>query len=313
MAVFQQASAKKKNTSYINVVCPAAFPNLSSDGISCMANCPANYPVYVYPRCFKSQSDANKYPEMKANIPAGFFIIPAGIATSNKQVLCPDASYTKALQLIDIKQVSYSWKCKKDCTYVGMVNCGQIYCASDAAQCQSGLQAITTDILIGGLEAVLSIFSLGVGSIPIDAAKDTIKNAAENIGTQSIEGSFRMLKNFFNNPDLAKEFLGVVVSKVKSIMGGKWNMTDDVIENVCGAMQSYFTGSISSALTPGQVVENVIDIFNIPNLQNNCNNSNPTADPNICAKAILNVVSMVDPTGILSLISTLIEPLCEFI
>jgi len=209
--------------------------------------------------------------------------------------------------------VSYAYKCTKDCTYVGMVNCANIYCASDAQQCQSGLATISTDILIGGLEAALSIFSLGIGDIAVDVARDTIMKTTETIGTQAIQGSFKMLKTFFNNPDLKKQFSDMVVSKVKATLDARWNIADSTIANVCSTVEAHFTGSLSTAQSPGQIALNIIDVFGIHNLTTYCNGSYPTADPNLCAKAVISAISLFDPTGILALLSTVIEPLCEFI
>jgi hypothetical protein len=201
-----------------------------------------------------------------------------------------------------------------------MANCGIGACSSTPKSCGMEIANMLLKIGEGIFTAVTTILSFGTASAATAAAKASakaaVKSAVRKVGKSALKGAFKKLKQFLKNG--MKDFLKKkAISKLKAMKELVKDLLKDKLKSlalytVCGKVWDALIGktvSVSEKEVTDSVIDTV-DVLGIKGVVTSC--SNTASDKGLgCAKGVVDLLSTFDPTGLFSIVSAFIQPICD--
>jgi len=201
--------------------------------------------------------------------------------------------------------------CYRDCANLGMSNCGIGACALDNTACAAGIVIMLVNIGMGFAEFVSFVVSLGLDTPAAEStnqAKAGVSNTANNaskdvqLGLQNVQ---KMAANSVARASFLSRVEAIAVEKLGSYV------QTQTINLVCGSVGNMILNNVQGAkaiaFNPA-----ALDPTGIASAVQNCQGPLATGnDQLVCAKSIMNAVSTIDPTGIVSIAAALVEPICD--
>jgi len=303
----------------------------------CYVNCDPGYDFFggvCWQRC--DPGYANHGATCYKNLIRFYFkksYIPKSITNFSDQIACTPGYYKPAGAAL----------CYRDCKNIEMENCGIGACASDTATCATTIVDMGIGAIQGAIDVVAFVASFGSISIA-QPAKTMVNNTVKKIGKSAmkniVKSSVKSLKRFksqiFSRAikkvkenlvksgkkvfDTAKNAIQTVKDKFGTtfkenvLLPSKDTVKSNVLGTICGAVFDQFLTKAEEEEKkdyPAEfdTVASVLDVVNIKGSVEACSDLSDGGDN--CAKNVVTGLSTFDPTGILGLASTFMQPICE--
>jgi len=232
--------------------------------------------------------------------------------------------------------------CYRDCRNIEMVNCGIGYCALNESECKTGLTVMSLDIVYGILKLLLFVASFGTSSVATGAAgaaaapkpdvtpaakSVTLMGSAFNYINNSMKSFWKKIIEKYGKAKLqmsltikkmkemsAKEFLeSYEKGAIEWFKGYSQKRLGPIITNtVCMEVaKGFIEGHLSSTLDSNSVDWSLFDLTGISQSVDKCDNIQTESDKMMCAKSVMNIMKPLDPTGVITLASAFMNPICE--
>jgi hypothetical protein len=204
--------------------------------------------------------------------------------------------------------------CYKNCGNIAMVNCLVGACARDKASCISSLINIVVDIVNAVVSAVTFVVSLGT-STAVATAKNAAFNGAKKMGLSAM-GKIMKSVGF----TLFGKFRDILKDRAIKIVQD--HIRDSIIQGVSNQLAYTFCNTVITEaqakakkeagkdLLSLDTLVSSLDFMGIKSTVDACQNTNRDGGAS-CAKGIVAGISNFDPTGLTTLISTFIHPVCD--
>jgi len=233
-------------------------------------------------------------------IKAKYSHVPKSITNFDSRVLCDDPDkYYKSGAL-----------CYRDCKINGMVNCGIGACSLSTKQCAAGITTMVVNIAMGTAQFVAFVASFGAssGDAAANAAAKKEMAAAMKKSTGALDKALTYFKTIANNPVVRK----AMMIKVEAMMK-RWAIVHAMsvtVTTVCRQVGDAVFDKASSSKTVNFNPE-MLDPTGISSAVSTCDDADSSTGKVYCAQSIINVVSNIDPTGLVSIASALVQPVCD--
>jgi len=228
--------------------------------------------------------------------------IPSSYTNFDSRVQCNDGAYKPLGSAL----------CYRDCKNIGMYNCGIGACSLDSTSCAVGIVLMVVNIGMGLVQFIGFVASFGADSGTATSAaqaKANVSNAVDKNASQGLSKGLQSVQKMAANPVAKASFL----SRVSTLAGQKLGsyVQSQTINLVCGSVGNSILNNVQGAsainFNPA-----ALDPTGIASSVQNCSgNLSSTNDQIGCAKSIMNVVSNIDPTGIVSIAAALVQPICD--
>jgi hypothetical protein len=230
--------------------------------------------------------------------------IPRSLTNFSSEVPCPKGMY-RSLAL-----------CYRNCEHIAMENCGIGACSASKESCASSIVTMAVDVLSGIADAVMFVVSFGSTSA-LTAAKNSVKNAVKKVGKAGLKAAFGSITKYFKSKfkdqllkNAAKSIGEYLKDTSKDLLVGK--LTESAITNIC---KSVWDSAINkSIVTPDinfDTITDSLDVFNAKGIMTSCDNTSEEGAALDCAANIVGGLSAIDPTGLLTIASAFMHPVCE--
>jgi hypothetical protein len=213
--------------------------------------------------------------------------------------------------------------CYRDCSQLGMVNCGIGMCAADSETCASGITSMVVDTITGLGKAVGFVMSFGASSAAsegLTAAKTALKTASSAIKKAS-KSATTVLKRIATDPKARKKLLDKAKEKVKekikekikekgkdAVMGGD---DDTKATDVCAQVHTGLLDKMAKEEHQGFDINTSLDIIGLGDIGESCSHNSDSNAKVGCAKSILDAMANVDPTGLCGIAAAFMQPTCD--
>jgi len=244
-----------------------------------------------------------KLQSRQKKVDAKYSKIAKSITNFDSRVLCDD----------DTEELIYYKKgalCYRDCKVNGMINCGIGSCALSKKQCGAAIATMIVNIAMGFTQFVAFVASFGAtsGDAAVnDAAKKEMQSALSK-STGKFDYALTYFKTIASNPIVRK----AMMAKVKRMML-KWAALHAVtitVAQICQQAGDAIFDKVSSAKNVNFNV-NMLDPTGISSAVESCKDPDNNSAKVTCAQSIINVASSLDPTGLVSIASALVQPVCD--
>ena len=223
--------------------------------------------------------------------------IPGSLTNFSSKIPCPSGMYRSGAL------------CYRDCNNIGMENCGIGACAADGATCASKIGSMIQGVFEGIATAISTVVSFGGAA----AAKTALKTGVKALAKSALNSVKNKLKKIFTS-----NIKNVVYNKAKELVKSKAkdfaseianNIIPEVFcQQVWNASENNLNSQSSVEINEDSVL-NAIDIFDIKGIVGGCSN---TSDGGLgCATAVIGTLSNFDPTGLLTIASAFMQPVCD--
>lgn len=228
--------------------------------------------------------------------------IPASLTNFAPEIPCPGNMYR------------FGALCYRDCNLIGMQNCGMGACIAEGASCALKIGEMAIAVVEGVATGINTIVTLGAGAPARTAGKAAAKAALKALSREGLEAAKKAvshaLKGKFKEI-LIQKAKNKVIASVKDKI--KSNAQSTAIMTICESLYKSFQAKQPTSPTADDLAGKVLDtldIFGAKSLFNSC--SNPESDGGVsCAKAVVDGMALVDPTGILTIAAAFIHPVCD--
>lgn len=170
------------------------------------------------------------------------------------------------------------------------------------------------DTIMGVVDAVSLVVSLGSSSAVTPAVTATVKTGVTKLGIDTIKKAAQSATK-----SLTGQFAKKIMDKAKSMAIEKSkdilvnHVQTQLVSNFC---QTIYDGMIAkskpSFLTEEKLIA-AVDIFSIKGMIDGCKDVKTPNKQIECAKAVITSASTFDPTGILGIAATFMHPACPAI
>jgi hypothetical protein len=217
----------------------------------------------------------------------------------DSSVYCTNAGHYKAGAL-----------CYRNCARDDspLVNCGIGACAGSTGACIAGIITMLAEFLVGLVSFVLFVASFGsAGAGGTQATGAAGRTAIKKLGSKATH-CFSIAKKVANNPAFRRKMMQKVREEVMK------KIAEEVIVGIvalrvaqtCEAVGNEIFDKVGAASGPDF---KDFDLTGTASAISTCND--PNSQGQMCAKAIMNVISLVDPTGLVTMAGSLIQPICD--
>jgi hypothetical protein len=206
--------------------------------------------------------------------------------------------------------------CYRNCNNIGLENCGIGACSATSQSCTSSIISMDSDVFKGIADAVMFVANFG-GSRGIKSAKTAIQNGLKKIGKAGIKSALstarRALTGKFKEIIIRRALDSVkktLNEKGKEILGDQ--LKNFAVESFCKTV--YDSASIKLTTTSyvsEDTLVGAVDIFNVSGTANPCQYNASESNAIECAKNVLQGGTGIDPTGILTVASAFMHPICD--
>lgn len=224
--------------------------------------------------------------------------IPGSLTNFSSKIPCNSNNHYKSGAL-----------CYKDCKQLGMVNCGIGACAATSGSCAATISTMAVTFIAGMVSAVAFVASFGTASAATTTGMAALKQGLatmKNVAKQSLT----MLKRIATDAVLRKALMksAIEAAKKKAIEIGIETAVSTTVSTVCSTVGEGILNQISNK---DDVNIADYDFTGIANAVSSCDNTSTDNAKVACAASILNVISLVDPTGLTSMASALMQDTCS--
>lgn len=223
--------------------------------------------------------------------------IPKSITNFSDRIPCPSGMY-RFLAL-----------CYRDCNNIGLVNCGIGACAADSTTCASKLVGMVQSV-VEGIATLISTVLTGGASAAVKAGLKTGLKALGKAALNAIKSRMIKLLTSVSKKAIINRAKSAIKSKVKDY--AKAVATEAFLQTFC---QGVWDDNIKklSVGTPDVTEDSVlssIDIFNVSGIVQDCKDNSSDAGLK-CATTVVQSLSGLDPTGILTIAGAFMNPVCD--
>jgi hypothetical protein len=214
--------------------------------------------------------------------------------------------------------------CYRNCETIGMYNCGIGACVGDKSACATQIIEMGVKVLEGLGTLLGNVLTLGNASAALSSLRVAGKSALKKLGKSAIQAAKNSVKRAFTG-EFKKRLFQKFKNKVKVMINDKIKefIKDELktsaqtlmMSSICEGVYHKAVGNLSQDEKPvsEQIVSSLIsavDIFGVKGMVDSC--SNTTEDKGLgCGKAVVESLSTIDPTGLLTIASAFIHPTCD--
>jgi len=204
--------------------------------------------------------------------------------------------------------------CYRDCKKVNLLNCGIGACAVDGLACLGGIMDMSVDIISGVAQLVAFIATLGAsggGTTFFQTLKNKVKSKISSFINGGFKGAFEHAKKYVL--DKKDDFL----KNAKSIFAKQFALQN--FDTLCMKIGEQVVKSFKEKqMDTADKMENwvkMIDPTGIAAVGFDCAKAGKgdTEADKTCAKSVLNVIALIDPTGLFTIASAFLQPVCAAI
>jgi hypothetical protein len=275
--------------------CPEGYEKAT---LSCHQKCKSNY-NYDNFKCWEKCKSGYKFHEFTCT--AGFShlpYIPDNYTPKTTTLKCPTGESPQA------------GLCFRDCKSIGMTNCGPEACAASDKACAFGVIKIATEVLVNGTQFVLFVASFGTSTAaePVEAAlKTSLMAVLKKILAGSAKEALVMMQRIATDAALKKYFIDKATNYAVEYATKKVSTT--VVNQVCKKVSEQMLADLVKKKSTGFNWKS-LDFTGISTAVDSCKKTGETNENINCAKSILSVISLVDPTGLVGIVSAFVQPQC---
>jgi hypothetical protein len=200
-------------------------------------------------------------------------------------------------------------RCAKDCSAMNYVNCG-VACAVSSGVCAANIVSMVISVLLSIAQSLLLIVSFGASAPATEAlagAKNSIKNAIVQAGTEAMNAAVSHVRKIATNT-IKDKIIGLAQSFVKNAVSSE--LMSAATEQCRAIGLGIFAKITADAGQPVSFDLTNLDPTGISSAAVTCNDKTQNDYALNCAKAVVSAVSMVDPTGLLSVVASFMNPTC---
>jgi hypothetical protein len=258
----------------------------------CYKNCPDGYKDHGF-TCYESIFSWN----FKSSY------IPKSITNFNEMVPCPEGYYRSGAL------------CYRDCSNIQMYNCGIGACSADKDSCMNEILGMVADTLMGIADAIVLVATLG-STTALASAKIAVKKGLEKLGKMGVQKVFNSVKKMFSG-EFAAQLKDKAMERAEDLLDAAYNgkIAEAAINTVCGELFKEVTSEEVKAkeeVKSPETIANALDVFKLGvDVYKGCKNVNEPEGAYSCAKNTVNRLKNFDPTGLLTIASALMKPVCN--
>ena len=200
--------------------------------------------------------------------------------------------------------------CYRDCSKIGYANCGIGACAANKASCKSTISSMVMDTQMAIAGNILKFVSFGAAA-PVSKATQL---AVRKLGKAGLQASFNIAKSFIklqvqkNFPDFIQKIVKKSMIFVSESIKRKIKEID--IKQICEGTLDSLAKQMDKKNEPGDPLKS-IDFLAVSKATESCTEKLSSSSAKIkCAKNIMGLVASYDPTGLVSVASTFMHPIC---
>jgi hypothetical protein len=204
--------------------------------------------------------------------------------------------------------------CYRDCNIIGMANCGQGACTADGMECALKIGEMAISVFEGVATGVSTILSGGASAPARTSAKLAAKTALKALSKEGLNAALQAVKNALKGKfkdALIEKAKNKAIVKIKDQIKSTAQVVG--IQSICETLYKTFqskTITTPSVQDLGGKILDSLDVFGVKNTFTSC--SSPESDGGAsCAKAVVEGLSAVDPTGVLTIAAAFIHPSCD--
>ena len=270
--------------------CPAGY---AWDGqISCQETCPSGWQTHSY-TCF--QHIFNWYFRK--------IFTQHLIDNFHESVPCPKGKYKSGAL------------CYRDCGVVGSLNCGIGACSTSPEACIAAITQIVVDVVSGIVTLISLVVTLGQ-SAAMSQLRSTVTNGLKQIGQGGVKKAMLTAINSAKGKFL-QVFIKKAVKKAQEFVKDAIieGFTNTIIYMVCKKVieneAAKVRGDVPEFFSEEWLATGV-DMFGIRAIEESCTGEKTRRDGGIaCAKSYIQAVSVLDPTGLLTIAAAFMFESCD--
>jgi hypothetical protein len=228
--------------------------------------------------------------------------IPRSLTNFSDEVPCPGNMYRMGAL------------CYRDCTLIGMDNCGIGACIAPGEDCNMKVLEMAGKVIEGIATGVGTVVSFGASTAAKTGAKTAIKTALKSMSKEALRAAAKGMKNAlkgkfkeFTLEKARKKVLNTVKDTIKD------NAKTVALMTVCSKVWESVSNrefSAPSVEDLGGKVLDTIDILGVQGMVKSCQDTKSDGGLS-CAKSVVEGLSGFDPTGILTIAAAFMHPVCD--
>jgi hypothetical protein len=230
--------------------------------------------------------------------------IPSSLTNFSDKIPCPGDMYRSAAL------------CYRDCRHIGLSNCGIGACASHTKECIKTVVKMAAKVLKGLYTAAVTIASFGTASAGTVAAKVAVKAGIKAMGKAAAKAaakaSMASLKKVLSG-GFKKTIKNIALNQLKrskTVLMGK--IKAKAMGVICKNVWDTVIKKTETSKGPSDFTDKLIDTVDVLGVKGVVKSCSDTSDGGLkCAKGIINSLEAFDPTGLLTIVSAFLEPVCD--
>jgi hypothetical protein len=229
--------------------------------------------------------------------------IPSSMTNFDSRIPCDDGYYKSGAL------------CYRDCNNIYLENCGIGACAANSASCAAGIIQTVVDVTMGAVQFAAFVASFGASSSAqggFAEGKSALKTAFDRVKSKA-SSALSIAKRVANSPSLRKKFFEQSIKKFSQAMlkKGLEVAAQEAVIATCTSIGNQMFDDMKDKTNPLLNAESW-DITGISSAVSSCDKKLSTENDKIqCAKAVMGVISNVDPTGLVSIAAGLMNDICD--
>ena len=228
--------------------------------------------------------------------------IPSSYTNFDSRVTCESGKY-KAGAL-----------CYRDCKKIGLLNCGIGACAATTESCATSIATMAVDFLISLGQAVTFVASFGSSGgagAGFESAKASVKKGFEKLGSGAVNAAAKSFKAVIARVGRSAFLKQVAEHAFKNLAKfAAEGIAMGVVTTVCQNIGNKMLDKMEQSKTI-KIDWQSFDPTGISSAVSSCKDMKNSNDNIACAQAVLNVVSVVDPTGVAGMAAAVMAPVCN--
>jgi len=205
--------------------------------------------------------------------------------------------------------------CYRDCTQIGMVNCGIGMCAASDTSCGLGIAEMGIDNLVAigkGIAFVASFGTSTVATTGVAAAKSAIMKNLQKV-TKAVKNAVSSMKIMSKNPSAKKRFFDKLKQQVKKTVKElpMEKRKEKMVETICEEVHNDLFQKISEKDENNSPAWEKLDVLEFGDIVENCSDLDADQAGVKCTQSILKTLDNFDPTGLTGLAAAYMHPHCD--
>jgi len=193
---------------------------------------------------------------------------------------------------------------------IGMINCGIGACSANSATCTAQVINITFEVVGGIVDFIEAIVTAGASLTDEAQAliQDGISDWITSYGDSNAQAANTIITNLVSTPSYLKRYAEKVTDQLASTYIPGVSTKD--LQDICFYVVAQSSINVSDATDVS--LSATYDFAGADSLLYPCSGDMSVPDEKYnCASLILNYISLIDTTGIISIASAVANPICE--